>query len=253
MQTAPVGTVTPDAAGGAAPPLLSVRAVETFYGSSQVLFGVSFEVRAHEVVTLIGRNGMGKTTTIKTVMGMLEPRKGSVSFGGRVVSGLASHRVAKAGIGLVPEGRRIFPNLTVRENLLATAMNRHDAAEPWTIDRAYEMFPRLKERERNLGSNLSGGEQQMLAIGRALMTNPLLLILDEATEGLAPIIRAEIWACLGRLKRAGLALIVIDKNLGPLMKLADRHYVMERGKVVWSGDTAMLGAQHEALAKYLGV
>jgi branched-chain amino acid transport system ATP-binding protein len=241
------------AASGLAPALLQVRDIETSYGSSQVLFGVSFEVRAREVVTLIGRNGMGKTTTVKSVMGMLEPHKGSVLLGGRVMSGLASHRVAQAGIGLVPEGRRIFPNLTVRENLQATAENRHKAADPWTLERVYQMFPRLKERERNLGSNLSGGEQQMLAIGRALMTNPLLLILDEATEGLAPLIRGEIWACLERLKQAGLALIVIDKNLGPLLKLADRHYIMERGKVVWSGDSAKLRAERESLHHYLGV
>jgi branched-chain amino acid transport system ATP-binding protein len=234
-------------------PLLRATDIETSYGTSQVLFGVSIDVRAHEVVTLLGRNGMGKTTTVKTLMGMLQPQRGAVEFNGQVVSGQAPHRVAQAGMGLVPEGRRIFANLTVRENLVATAENRHGAEQPWTLERVYEMFPRLKERERNLGCNLSGGEQQMLAIGRALMTNPLLLILDEATEGLAPLIRGEIWQCLERLKQAGLALIVIDKNLGPLLRLADRHYVMERGKVVWSGDSARLREEREALDRYLGV
>lgn len=233
--------------------LLEVKEINTAYGASQVLFGVSLEVCAREVVTLIGRNGMGKSTTVKTIMGMLAPTQGSVRMAGVEMGGQASYKVARSGIGLVPEGRRVFPNLTVRENLLATAENRHKNAQPWTLDAVYQMFPRLLERERNLGANLSGGEQQMLAIGRALMTNPKLLILDEATEGLAPLVRAEIWSCLARLKEAGLALIVIDKNIGPLLRLADRHYVMEKGGVVWHGDSAMLRANPQVLHEYVGV
>jgi branched-chain amino acid transport system ATP-binding protein len=234
-------------------PLLQVRDIETYYGPSQALFGVSFDVGAREVVTLIGRNGMGKSTTIKTVLGMIAPRKGSIRFADSEIGGGASHRVAQAGLGLVPEGRHIFSNLTVRENLVATAADRRKDADPWTLERVYRMFPRLKERETNLGSNLSGGEQQMLAIGRALMTNPRLLILDEATEGLAPLIRTEIWNCLERLKTSGLSLIVIDKNIGPLLRLADRHYIIEKGRIVWSGTSAMLRAKPELLQEYVGV
>jgi branched-chain amino acid transport system ATP-binding protein len=233
--------------------MLEVRGIETAYGSSQVLFGVSLTVQPGECITLIGRNGMGKTTTVKSIMGMLTPRAGSVAMEGRALSGQASWRAARAGLGLVPEGRQIFPNLSVRENLVATAGNRHGRAQPWTLDTVYTMFPRLKERERNLGANLSGGEQQMLAIGRALMTNPKLLILDEATEGLAPLIRAEIWACLSRLRDTGLAMIVIDKNIGPLLNLADRHYVLEKGRVVWQGQSEELRARPEVLHRYLGV
>ncbi|MBX3643589.1 MAG: ABC transporter ATP-binding protein [Rubrivivax sp.] len=233
--------------------LLELDGIETAYGSSQVLFGVSLAVQPGECVTLIGRNGMGKTTTVKSIMGMLRPRGGAVRMEGRTLSGQASWRAARAGLGLVPEGRQIFPSLSVRENLVATAGNRHAQAQPWTLDTVYAMFPRLKERERNLGSNLSGGEQQMLAIGRALMTNPKLLILDEATEGLAPLIRAEIWSCLGRLRAAGLAMIVIDKNIGPLLNLADRHYVLEKGRVVWQGSGDELRAQPQVLQRYLGV
>ena len=233
--------------------LLELDAIETAYGSSQVLFGVSLAVQPGECITLIGRNGMGKTTTVKSIMGMLQPRGGQVRMEGRTISGQASWRAARTGLGLVPEGRQIFPNLSVRENLVATAGNRHGQAQPWTLDTVYTMFPRLKERERNLGSNLSGGEQQMLAIGRALMTNPKLLILDEATEGLAPLIRAEIWSCLGRLRNTGLAMIVIDKNIGPLLELADRHVVLEKGRVVWQGNSDQLRAQPEVLHRYLGV
>ena len=233
--------------------LLELQGIETAYGSSQVLFGVSLSVQPGECITLIGRNGMGKTTTVKSIMGLLRPRAGEVRMDGRTLSGQASWRAARAGLGLVPEGRQIFPNLSVRENLVATAGNRHGQAQPWTLDTVYTMFPRLKERERNLGSNLSGGEQQMLAIGRALMTNPKLLILDEATEGLAPLIRAEIWSCLGRLRNTGLAMIVIDKNIGPLLELADRHVVLEKGRVVWQGNSDQLRAQPEVLHRYLGV
>ena len=233
--------------------LLRVESIESFYGPSQVLFGMSLNVNQGEVVTLIGRNGMGKSTTVKSVMGMVQPRRGSITFGGAQIARCPSHEVARAGIGLVPEGRQIFPNLTVRENLVANAHNRHGSKTPWTLDRVCDMFPRLKERENHLGLNLSGGEQQMLAIGRALMTNPLLLILDEATEGLAPLVREEIWNCLARLKSEGLALIVIDKNIGPLLKLADRHYVIEKGHVVWSGPSHELRDQPGLLHKFLGV
>jgi branched-chain amino acid transport system ATP-binding protein len=233
--------------------LLELQDIETAYGSSQVLFGVSLAVQPGECVTLIGRNGMGKTTTVKSIMGLLRPRAGEVRMDDQRISDQASWRAARAGLGLVPEGRQIFPNLSVRENLVATAGNRHQRAQPWTLDAVYAMFPRLKERERNLGSNLSGGEQQMLAIGRALMTNPKLLILDEATEGLAPLIRTEIWACLSRLRSTGLAMIVIDKNIGPLMNLADRHYILEKGRVVWQGGSDELRAQPQVLQRYLGV
>jgi len=233
--------------------LLELRHVETFYGASQALFDVSLEVNEGEFVTLIGRNGMGKSTTVKTVMGMLAPRRGAVHFAGAQIQGLPSYRVAQAGIGLVPEGRQIFPNLSVRENLVATASNRHAIGQPWTIDSVYQMFPRLAERRRSLGSSLSGGEQQMLAIGRALMTNPRLLILDEATEGLAPLVRTEIWRCLERLKRTGLSLIVIDKNIGPLLRLAERHFILEKGRVVWSGDSQALRRESRLLQEYVGI
>ena len=233
--------------------LLEMNGVDSGYGASQVLFDLSLEVRAREVITLIGRIGMGKTTTVKSIMGMLAPTRGSIRIAGIEMAGQESFKVARVGIGLVPEGRRIFPNLTVRENLVATAENRHASAQPWTLDSVYRMFPCLQERERNLGANLSGGEQQMLAIGRALMANPKLLILDEATEGLAPLVRADIWSCLRRLKEAGLALIVIDKNIGPLLRLADRHYVVEKGRVVWSGDSGMLRANPQVLHEYVGV
>ena len=234
-------------------PLLKVTDVESFYGPSQALFGVSFDVARGEVVTLIGRNGMGKTTTVKSIMGMIAPKRGSIALDGEDIVGRPSYGIARLGVGLVPEGRHVFPNLTVRENLVATASDRRQSSSAWTLDRVYGMFPRLKERDRNLGSNLSGGEQQMLAIGHALMTNPILLILDEATEGLAPIVRAEIWKCLARLKDEGLSLIVIDKNIGPLLRLADRHFIVEKGRVVWSGASATLSAQPELLHRYLGV
>jgi len=234
-------------------PLLQVEAIETAYGSSQVLFGVSLSVAEGEVLTLIGRNGMGKTTTVKTIMGLLAPKAGTVTMAGAPLHGRPAYRVARSGLGLVPEGRQIFPNLSVRENLVATAGNRHRQAAPWTLERVYAMFPRLRERERNLGANLSGGEQQMLAIGRALMTNPRLLILDEATEGLAPLIRAEIWRCLEGLKASGLALIVIDKNIGPLLRLADRHLILEKGRVVWQGRSDALRAEPGLLHRYVGV
>jgi branched-chain amino acid transport system ATP-binding protein len=236
------------------PPLLRVASLEAFYGHSQVLFGVDFEVEQGQFVTLLGRNGMGKSTTVKSIMGLLRTRQGSIEFDGKAVHTSTAHRIARAGIGLVPEGRHIFPTLTVRENLVATARDGHASKDgPWTLERVYQLFPRLRERERNLGSNLSGGEQQMLAIGRALLTNPRLLILDEATEGLAPLIRDEIWHCLGALKRSGLAIICIDKNLKPQLAMADRHYLMSKGRIVWRGTSGELTQQAEALHAHLSI
>jgi branched-chain amino acid transport system ATP-binding protein len=234
-----------------AEPMLTLDAVETCYGLSQVLFGVSLGVAPGEMVTLMGRNGMGKTTTVRSIMGLTPARAGAIRFMGQEIRGLPSFRVAKRGIGLVPEGRQIFPNLTARENLSATAVAREGAA--WTLDTVYGLFPRLAERADSMGNQLSGGEQQMLAIGRALMTNPRLLILDEATEGLAPLIRAEIWRCLTRLKESGLAILVIDKNVETLIRVADRHFVIERGRVVWSGASAALAAAPDVQHRYLGV
>jgi branched-chain amino acid transport system ATP-binding protein len=233
--------------------LLELSNVETRYGLSQVLFGVSLEVGAGEMVTLMGRNGMGKTTTVRSIMGLTPARAGSIRFAGNEIVGIASYRVAKLGIGLVPEGRQVFPNLSARENLVATASNRSGARDPWTLQKVCELFPRLAERLGNMGNQLSGGEQQMLAIGRALMTNPRLLILDEATEGLAPLIRAEIWQCLTRLKAAGQSILVIDKNVAALTGIADRHYLIERGRVVWSGTSQELAAAPELQHRYLGI
>jgi len=234
--------------------LLHVDGLTAFYGTSQVLFGLSFAAQAGECITLLGRNGMGKTTTVKSVVGMLRTRQGGVRFDGNDIAGWPSYRIAQAGVGLVPEMRQIFPTLTVRENLVATARARGGAAAaPWTLERVYSLFPRLAQRATNMGNQLSGGEQQMLAIGRALMTNPRLLILDEATEGLAPLVRAEIWNCLAALKREGLTLIVIDKNIGPLTRLADRHFIVEKGRIAWSGDSAALLASPEVLHRYVGV
>jgi len=234
--------------------LLEVAGLRAGYGQAQVLFGVDFSMAEGEVVTLLGRNGMGRSTAIKCLFGLLDASDGSIEFAGERISGLQSYQIAKRGLGLVPEGRQIFPNLTVEENLVATARARSNhALKPWTLDRVYGFFPRLQERRANLGSQLSGGEQQMLAIGRALLTNPRLMVLDEATEGLAPLIRAEIWHALGELKAEGLSLIVIDKNLGPLLDLADRHFVIEKGQVVWSGDSSALRADPRVVHEYLGV
>jgi branched-chain amino acid transport system ATP-binding protein len=234
-------------------PLLEVSNVETRYGLSQVLFGMSLAIARGEMVTLMGRNGMGKTTTVRSIMGLTPAMAGTIRFDGRDICGLAAYQVAKLGIGLVPEGRQIFPNLTARENLIATAANRGGAADPWTLDKVCGLFPRLAERIANMANQLSGGEQQMLAIGRALMTNPRLLILDEATEGLAPLIRAEIWQCLTRLKAAGQSILVIDKNVEALIRIADRHYLIERGKVVWGGSSRELAAAAPIQHRYLGV
>ena len=233
--------------------MLEVRALETAYGRSQVLFKVSLDMRQGEVVTLLGRNGMGKTTTVKSIMGICRPRSGTISFDGKPVHQLASYRIAQAGLGLVPEGRQVFPNLTVRENLLATAANRRRDANPWTMERVFKLFPGLEERQRHYGNQLSGGEQQMLAIGRALMTNPRLLILDEATEGLAPMVRADIHRSIERLKAQGLSILVIDKDVKALTRLADRHYVLEKGRVVWSGNSAELADSRDIQHKFLGV
>jgi branched-chain amino acid transport system ATP-binding protein len=233
--------------------MLRVENLEGFYGMSQALFGMAFAVDAGEVVTLMGRNGMGKTTTVHAVMGMLAARRGVVEFDGQRVDQLPAFRIARLGLGLVPEGRQIFPNLSVRENLVAASANRTGRANPWTLERVFEFFPRLAERQGNRGNQLSGGEQQMLAIGRALTTNPKLLILDEATEGLAPLIRQEIWACLRQLKAEGQAILVIDKNVGALIGLADRHYIVEKGRVVWSGPSSALAADPELQHRYLGV
>jgi len=212
---------------------------------------VSFAIQPGEMVTLMGRNGMGKTTSVRSIMGLTMARAGSIKFMGEEIRGQPAYRIAQRGIGLVPEGRQIFPNLTVRENLVATAVAR--AGGEWTLDRVFELFPRLAERTGSMGNQLSGGEQQMLAIGRALMTNPRLLILDEATEGLAPLIRQEIWNCLARLKKSGLSVMVIDKNVGALIKVADRHFMIERGKVVWSGLSVELAGNNEIQHRYLGV
>jgi branched-chain amino acid transport system ATP-binding protein len=232
--------------------MLSVAGLAAGYGAARVLFDISFDVGAGEVVTLLGRNGMGKTTTIRTIMGLLRPQGGTVRFEGAPLVDLAPYRIAQRGIGLVPEGREIFPTLTVEENLVATAAARHGAAR-WTLDAVYTFFPRLKERRVNLGSQLSGGEQQMLAIGRALMTNPRLLILDEATEGLAPLVRAEIWACLRQLKDERLAILVVDKNLAALTVLADRHVIIEKGRTVWTGTSAEFSADASLRDQFLHV
>jgi branched-chain amino acid transport system ATP-binding protein len=237
----------------ASDPLLELDGVETCYGLSQVLFGMSLEIAAGEMVTLMGRNGMGKTTTVRSIMGLTQARAGANRFAGAQIRGLPSYRVAKLGLGLVPEGRQIFPNLSVRENLVATSANRGGAARTWTLETICALFPRLQERLGNMGNQLSGGEQQMLAIGRALMTNPQLLILDEATEGLAPLIRAEIWQCLTKLKHDGQSILVIDKNVEALIRIADRHYLIERGRVVWTGTSAQLAAEPETQHRYLGV
>jgi branched-chain amino acid transport system ATP-binding protein len=227
--------------------------METAYGDSQVLFGMEFSVNTGEVVTLMGRNGMGKTTTIRSIMGMTPARSGSIIFDGTEIRGISDYKIAQLGLGLVPEGRQIFPNLTVRENLVATAANRFGASDPWTTDRIFAMFPSLAERAGNMGDQLSGGEQQMLAVGRALMTNPKLLILDEATEGLAPLIRVEIWKCLENLKAEGQSILVIDKNVDALTRIGDRHFIVERGKVVWQGTSDELRADETIQHRYLGV
>lgn len=242
-----------DAGVAAETALLELRAIDTCYAASQVLFGMSMTIRPGEVVTLLGRNGMGKSTAVKSIMGIVPPARGEIRLRSERIDRCTTDYIARAGIALVPEGKHIFPNLTVLENLVAFAANRARNDHPWTLDRVFALFPRLEERTNNMGNQLSGGEQQMLAIGRALMTNPHLVILDEATEGLAPLVREEIWRCLAALKQSGLAILVIDKYVRSLIDIADRHYIVERGAVVWSGDSAALGAQPELWERYLGV
>jgi branched-chain amino acid transport system ATP-binding protein len=233
--------------------MLEIEAVETRYGASQVLFGMTLAVGEGQVVSLMGRNGMGKTTTVKSILGVTPPHDGAIRFDGHDLRGRRVFEIAQLGIGVVPEGRQVFSTLSVRENLVATAGNRHGQADAWTLDRIFDLFPSLAARARNLGSQLSGGEQQMLAIGRALMTNPKLLIFDEATEGLSPLIRREIWKVIGALKAQGLSILVIDKNIGVLAELADRHYVVQKGRVVWQGDSAALRADMAAVQGIVGV
>jgi branched-chain amino acid transport system ATP-binding protein len=233
--------------------MLALTAVEAAYDTSQVLFGVDLEVHAGEAVALLGRNGMGKTTTLRAIMGIVVPRAGEIRFQGRALGGLPSYEIARAGLGLVPEGRQIFPNLTAEENLRVAAPRGPLRDSGWTLERVFELFPRLRERRGNMGNQLSGGEQQMLAIGRALMTNPKLLILDEATEGLAPMIRAEIWRVLRHLKSMRQAILVIDKHVDALTRIADRHYILEKGRIVWHGTSAELVQNRAVQQQYLGV
>jgi branched-chain amino acid transport system ATP-binding protein len=233
--------------------VLRVEGLEASYGRSQILFDIRLSVGEGEVVTLLGRNGMGKTTTIRSIMGLLAPRAGDIEFNAKSVRGWTPEAVARLGVGLVPEGRQIFTRLTVEENLVATAANRANRSTPWTLTEVFDLFPRLKERRRQMGRTLSGGEQQMLAIGRALMTNPLLLVLDEATEGLAPVIRGEIWACISLLKSRAQSILIIDKNLQVLKRLADRHFVIEKGRTVWSGTTSDLERDAQQVHRYVGL
>ena len=233
--------------------LLQIENLQAAYGRSQVLFGVNLEVYSGTVVSLLGRNGMGKTTTIRSLLGITQASSGRVRFSGQEVQQWPAYRISRLGIGLVPEGRQIFPLLTVRENLLATAANRHNLNSAWDLKKVYDLFPILRNRRDQLGKSLSGGEQQMLAIGRALMTNPKLLILDEATEGLAPLIRDEIWRVLKSLKEQGQSILLIDKNLEQLMRLVDQHFLMERGRIVWEGTSKDLRQNPELIRRYLGV
>ena len=233
--------------------LLQIENLQAAYGRSQVLFGVNLEVYSGTVVSLLGRNGMGKTTTIRSLLGITQASAGKVRFSCQEVQQWPAYRISRLGIGLVPEGRQIFPLLTVRENLLATAANRHNLNSAWDLKKVYDLFPILRDRRDQLGNSLSGGEQQMLAIGRALMTNPKLLILDEATEGLAPLIRDEIWGVLESLKEQGQSILLIDKNLEQLMRLVDQHFLMERGRIVWEGMSKELRKNPELIRRYLGV
>lgn len=234
--------------------MLHAHQLQSGYGLSQVLFDVSLDIRRGEVVALLGRNGMGKSTLIKTLFGQLALSSGTLTFEGHSIAGWEPDRIARLGLAIVPEGRQCFPNLTVREHLTAFSARRNPyIREPWDVERVFEMFPRLRERASNMGNQLSGGEQQMLAIGRALVTNPKLLVLDEATEGLAPLVREEIWQCLARLRESGQTILVIDKYVERLLKLADRHVILERGAVVWQGSSAELDAQRSLWTRYLGV
>jgi len=233
--------------------MLKISGLTTHFGSSQALFGIDLEIGSGEVATLLGRNGMGKTTTINSIMGIVEATSGSAKFDGVELIGQPSFKTANLGLGLVPEGRQIFPNLSMIENLIATASNHLNIENPWTVERVFELFPELETRKSSMGNLLSGGEQQMLAIGRALMTNPKLLILDEATEGLAPLIRQKIWAALNQIREENMSILVVDKNLKDLLKIADRNFIIERGKIVWKGTSDELRKDREALQRYLGV
>lgn len=233
--------------------MLTLENVETSYGSSQVLFGISLTLKEGDLVTLMGRNGMGKTTTVRTITGLTPAKAGTIRFNGDTITQQRPYQIGRAGIALVPEGRQIFPTLSVRENLVATAANRSNRPGPWDLDKVFARFPRLRDRVNQLGNSLSGGEQQMLAIGRALMTNPTLLILDEATEGLAPLIRQEIWSVLSELKAEGQTTLVIDKNLDDMARLADDNYVLVKGQIAWHGDVAAMRAEDNFAEKYLGV
>ena len=232
--------------------MLKLRSVATGYGDAQALFGIDLDVAAGEVVTLLGRNGMGKTTTIRAIMGLLPLWQGEILFGDNNLSTMPAYLRARTGLGLVPEGRLIFPTLTVEENLIATQADRFNVNR-WSLTRIYQVFPRLAERKRNRGNELSGGEQQMLAIGRALMTNPKLIILDEATEGLAPLIRQDIWSCIQSLKAEGEAILLIDKTLQAMTRIADKHVVLEKGRVVWSGSNAEFLADPSIVERHLHV
>ncbi len=232
---------------------LILQNVETFYGNSQALFGLSLEVASGSLTTLLGRNGMGKTTTVNSIIGNIPIRNGEIIYNGEQVNGLPAYKIAQKGVGLAPEGRQIFPNLNVRENLIAVAANFGQGQDRWTLDTVLDLFPPLRERLNNMGNQLSGGEQQMLAIGRALMLNPELLILDEATEGLAPLIRQNIWAKLAEIKQTGISILLIDKNLEELTKISDYHYIIEKGVIAWHGDNASLIAEPDLKSKYLGV
>ena len=233
--------------------MLNISNLTTHYGSSQALFGVDLSIGNGQVATLLGRNGMGKTTTINSIIGIVPATSGSIQFEGTELVGHLSFKTANLGLGLVPEGRQIFPNLTLTENLIATASNHLSVPDPWTTDRIFALFPELAERQSSMGNLLSGGEQQMLAIGRALMTNPKLLILDEATEGLAPLVRQKIWAALNQIRADNMSILVVDKNLSDLLKIADRNYIIERGKIVWNGTSDELRTDHDAMHHYLGV
>ena len=233
--------------------LLEIEGLQAGYGDSQVLFGLDLRIEAGQAATLLGRNGMGKTTTVRTLFGQLPATCGTIRFRGERIDGRAPDRIARMGLALVPEGRMVFPNLTVHENLVAFGDHRNGAREPWTLEGVYDLFPQLRDRAQHLGGQLSGGEQQMVAIGRALMTNPHLLVLDEATEGLAPRIRETIWDCLSRLRDRGQAILVIDKYVRRLLPLADRHTLVERGRAVWAGDSPALAADPGLWERYIGV
>ena len=233
--------------------MLSVQGIDSFYGPTQVLFGMSIEVSAGEIVTLLGRNGMGKTTTIRSIMGLNETRNGEIKFENQDITNWPAYRIAQAGLGLAPEGRRIFPNLNVMENLVATANNNNELTDPWTVDKIFALFPALKERAHISGNRISGGEQQMLSIGRALMTNPKLLLLDEATEGLSPLLRNQIWSSIVKLKDNRQSILLIDKNLESLIKIGDRHYIVEKGHVVWIGNSEQLASSEEIQQRYIGL